>query len=182
MTPLRTKDLAFVAVALPVAMVAAYFWLWRADAAKKLDRLETECRNLAEVDEYPSLKAAAERRLAEARSALEREKSAETDESSVVRSGGRPEAMRENDVLRVFGEAGANVLKSELVAGSPAGALLSAASGIEKPVCRKYTLEGPYPAIKRALDLFSSKKMAVIPERVEMRSSRPASWLIWIWQ
>ena len=57
MTPLRTKDLAFVAVALPVATVAAYFWLWRADAAKKLDRLETECRNLAEVDEYPSASA-----------------------------------------------------------------------------------------------------------------------------
>ena len=182
MTPLRTKDLVFIAVVLPVLSAAAYFHFWRKDAAARLDRLETECRGLVDPEEYPELKAAAERRLDEARAALEKEKNVKADESVVMRSAGRPEAMRENDVLRVFGEAGANVLKSERVPGSSAGALLSAASGIESPVCRKYTLEGPYPAIKRALDLFSSKRMAVVPERVEMQPSRPASWLVWIWQ
>lgn len=182
MTPLRTRDLFFVSVAAPLAAVAAYVWLWRADAGKRLERLETECRSLVATEEYDDAKAAALRRLDEARRDLEEEKKAKMPESAVVCVPGRPEAMRENDVLRIFGETGLNVLKSESCIGSTAGDVLSAASGISSPVCRKYAIEGQYPAIKRALDLFSSRKAPVIPERIEMRPARPPVWTIWIWQ
>ena len=181
MTPLRTKDRLFLAVAIPAAATAAYFWLWRTDAAKKADALETEKAALVAPESFESAKASATAELEAARAELEREKSAPRPAKLLETAPGASPADREGAVLAAFRDAGIAVLRAEDAQGGKAGGELAAAAGFE-PRCRRYTLDGAYPAVRRALDLLASRRIAAIPEKIEMRGAGAARWIVTIWE
>jgi hypothetical protein len=74
MTEIRTKDKLFLAVVVPVAIIAAYWYGWRASAGRRLAELETSHAQLVAVEDFPMEKRRAERELAEANAELEAEK------------------------------------------------------------------------------------------------------------
>ncbi len=192
MTAVRTKDKLFLIVVVPAVLAAAYAYFWRMDAAKRIERLETRRDSLVSEEDFPFEKAAAERRLASAREELERERATPPAELGVRARADATPAERERDVLRVFGECGLGIVRSnvegtveELQSSSPAsvagGVALRETGFRPEPVLRRYVLDGSYPAVKRALDRFASEKLAVVPARVEMRDAERERWTLALW-
>lgn len=174
MTPVRTKDKLFLAVVVPLALVAAYVGLWRRNAAREVSALDARLAGLVEEADFPveerKLEAAL-KRAAEARAAAE----ALPPVRAAVRAdaAARP-AEREREVVAVLREAGLSVLRSERVSevrGESAGAAVLRATGARpEPVLRRYLLDGGYPAVRRALGAFAAREMAVVIETVAMRA------------
>lgn len=174
MTPVRTKDKLFLAVAVPLVLVAAYMGLWRRDAARAVSELDARLAGLVEAADFPfeerKLKEGL-RRAEEARAAAE----ALPPVRAAVRAdaAARP-AEREREVIAVLREAGLAVMRSERAAemrGETAGAAVLRATGTRpEPVLRRYLLDGGYPAVRRALGAFAAREMAVVVETVAMRA------------
>ena len=182
MTPLRTKDRVFLLTAVPAAAVAAYIWLWRIDAARRADGLETRSAALVTVEGFDGEMALAGRQLASATRELEEEKSKIPPATNVKGDPSATAAERESEVLAVFRSAGLWAVRSEEAEGGPSGQVLQAAGSRPDPRCRRYLLEGSYPAVKRALDLFVAKEMAVVPERLEMAGNGAVRWMMEVWE
>lgn len=184
MMEVRLKDKIFLAFALPVAAIAAYFWLWRNDAAKKLSALEEKSSALVAKEDFEGEMARALARQAAAEKSLEEERMIKINANQVIASIDSSSAERESKVLNVFRSSGITVIRSEIADGMSEEAQLALenAGAARKSVCRKYLLDGTYPGIKKALDLFSLEKMAIIPERVEMRGTSVGRWVLYIWQ
>lgn len=182
---IREKDRLFVAVLAPVLAVCAYWWGWRADASRRIAALEEERARLVTAEEFPMRIAAAERDLESAKAELAAERARPRPEERVKSLDGVSFADRESDVLNVFREAGLDVLRSETPAARPGAAnakdALQAASHGD-PKLRRYVVEGAYPAVKRALDAFSARRMPVVPERVEMAPAGDrVRWTMEVW-
>ena len=187
MTPIRTKDKLFLAVAVPLAAVAAYVYFWRIDAEKRAGELEAEHAALVEVDDYPMEKLRAENRLAQAQIELEQEKAAPRPVSKMHAEQDATLADRQSAVLDIFREHGLVVLRAEILEADKAGMCPDA---IWRASCwrrgctarlHRYTLDGAYPAVKRALDAFASGQMAVIVERVGMKPGASGRWTLEVW-
>lgn len=191
MMEITTKDKLFLAFALPAALAAGYWHFWRVDAAKNLASLESTHATLVQVEDYPMEKRRAETALADAQAALEAEKRLPRPESKVEASKEAGFAERERAVLDVFTASGLVVMRSEKVdpateadgVAQMADAIADATAwqGGWRAECRKYILDGTYPAVKRALDAFAARKMAVIPSRAEMRENGNARWTLEVW-
>lgn len=181
MIEVRTKDRLFLAIALPAAIVGAYLYFWRADAVKRIESAEKTSSAMISAEDYDFEKAKALKSLASAKEELEAEKTAPRPESRVKGEKDAPPAKRESAVLGMFAKEGLGVLRSEEVsreANFRREALKAA--GVEA-VLRRFTLDGSYPAVRRALDAIASEELAAIPEAVEMRESGRARWTISIW-
>lgn len=188
MTPVRTKDKIFLALVLPLAAAGAYWYFWRAEAAARLDRLEAEHEALVAVEDYPMEKRRAENRLADAQAALEREKAMPLPAAKMKAEEDASVADRARAVLDVFREHGIVVLRSELVEDATQNqecreAIWKAALWKRgwRAKLHRYTLDGPYPAVKRALDAFCDKQMAVIVEKTSMAPGASARWVLEVW-
>ena len=184
----RTKDKLFVAVAAPLAAAAAYFFLWRVDAAKDLAELERRNDALVAEEDFPVAMRRAERQLADSAADLAAERAAPAPDAKMKADGGATSAERESAVLDVFRESGLVVVRGEARDGTTAdggpGAVIGEAAGIDggwRAVCRRYTLDGTYPAVKRALDAFAARRMAVVAEKAEMRESGRGRWTLEVW-
>jgi len=77
MTEIRAKDKLFLAVVVPAALLAAYWYCWRASAGRQLDELQSRQSQLVTAEDFPMEKRRAERELAEAKAFL-RELSGQT--------------------------------------------------------------------------------------------------------
>ena len=176
---IRTKDRLFLLVAVPVAAAAGYCWLWRSDAVKQIDTLERRCAALVEKEDFPLEKKRAERELGLAGAELEKERKIETRSPEVVAERGENAAERERTVLAVFRESGLAVRRGEIVKEPNAAAATLKATGLRpKPVVRRYTLEGRYPQLVRALELFASRKLAVIVASIAMGGGDRGRWIL----
>ena len=113
MTPLRTKDRLFLAVAVPAALIAAYAYFWRAPHAKKVRAYGERCAALVDPEDFPAEKRKLEKRVAESAAELEAERGAPAPESAMKGSPDDAPAARERIVLDVFREAGLRVVSSE---------------------------------------------------------------------
>ena len=182
MTEIRDKDRLFLAVVVPALAIAAYIWLWRADAARKVAELEIRSASLVTNEDFAGAKALADRALKAAEEELASEKSAPPPATTVKGDPDATAAERESAVLSVFREAGLWVVRSEDVGGGAAGDKLRATGTCREPRCRRYVLDGSYPAVRRALDAFVVREMAVVPERLEMREAGVARWTMEVWE
>ena len=185
---IRQKDILFVALAVPAALAAAYAWMWRAPLARECDELATRSALLVAADDFPMERRRAQSRLDEANAALAAARA--EGEAAPAASGGSgvsaatvSAAERERAALAVLRGAGLDVLRSELLPpnasrrerNAPEDVLRAANDGIE-PIRRRWTLSGPYPAIKRALDSFAAAGAAVVPARLAMQ--KPGLWIL----
>ena len=190
MTPVRAKDKLFLAVAIPLTAVAIYSYAYRADAARKLDSLRKESASLVDEMTFDDDMRSAKRALAAAEAELATESSAPVPPSEVNASADESPAERERQVLEVLLTCGIGVVRTE-DASQKSGAndvtarggdALKATGLRPEPSLRRYTLDGAYPAVRRALGAFAAKKMAVVPESLEMRESGRGRWTLSVWQ
>lgn len=180
----RAKDKIFMAVFIPIAIGAAYAWFWRIDASKAMVALEAEHDRLVAVEDFPLEERIRKARLADAERELEDERATAPAEPKVVADAVASVALREREVMKVFSDAGLAVMRCEAVAAkrsciSPEA--LAATGLCPTPVCRRYTLDGSYPAVKRALDAFCRTRSAAIPDSLSMRSTGFARWTVEVW-
>lgn len=170
---IRTKDKIFLAVVVPIVVVFAYVWLWRAEAVQGLARLSAQERALVGVEDFPQVKRTEEQRLLSA----ERERTLEREQPPtkplVVADPAARVAERDRKTISVFREMGLLVLKADDVTDGQktsrrAMDVLKATGALPQPVLRRYRLEGGYPAVRRSLRAFAEREMAVVVERVSM--------------
>lgn len=190
MTEIRTKDKLFLAVVVPVAVIAAYWYGWRTSASKRLAELETRHEQLVAVEDFPMEKRRAERELVEANAELEAERKVPPPQTKVSADAQASAAERERQVLQLLREAGLTVVgstasKDGAGASGPnaakGGELLKATGLRNAPVHRAYTVDGRYPDVVKALKAIDERKMAAIPDRVQMRASGRNRWTLEIW-
>lgn len=190
MTEIRTKDKLFLAVVVPVAVIAAYWYGWRTSASKRLAELETRHEQLVAAKDFPMEKRRAERELVEANAELEAERKVPPPQTKVNADAQTSAAERERQVLQLLREAGLTVVgstasKDGAGASGPnaakGGELLKATGLRNAPVHRAYTVDGRYPDVVKALKAIDERKMAAIPDRVQMRASGRNRWTLEIW-
>jgi hypothetical protein len=182
MLKITDRDRIFAAVALPVALVAAYVFLVRAPLAERVAGMRDRLEELGPADEIEDMLPALEARRDAARA---RRDAAEREEASrgAAASGGvalpsRDDSARLRGVVDAFGRIeGLRVLSSERLDGAAAGAdgeggsararldeLVREAYGIREPARWRFAVSADYPAVVRALDL---ARRAGVPAVVE---------------
>lgn len=189
MIEVRKKDLIFLALALPLALVAAYYWLHRAPAARRAAGLRAEMARLPDPDMFPAERTRLEARAAEAERDLDETRKAKPPTETVKGDPAADAAARQDALLAAFSRAGVRVvgvksIDSSGVAQSSRGGNALRASGVRpRPEVRHFVLEGDYRSFVGALDSISREQAPVVCEGV---SFSPASdgacrWELEIW-
>ena len=182
----RVKDKLFLLIAVPLAAAALYVWQYRADAAKRITTNESRLAALVEPEDFPFEKKRAEQNLAAARQELERERATPVPTARVKGERGETAAARELAVIEIFREAGLLVRRGETrftrteesAVSVPGAATLKATGVRPEPIARRYTLEGPYPALQKALKIFAERELAVVVTSIAMREGGEGRWTL----
>lgn len=180
----RARDKIFLAFFIPAAIAAAYLYFWRIDAAARLAALEAESANLVTAEDFPLEKRIREAQIPKAQAELENERNATPPEQLVVADAAASIAAREREITRIFGDAGLVVLRCEALPQNdrnPSADALAATGLRQTPLCRRWTLDGTYPAVKRALDAVSRRRLAAIADGIHMRASGFGRWSLDVW-
>lgn len=189
MTEIRTKDKLFLAVVVPLALLAAYWYLWRADAGRQADELARRRVALVAEEDFPMEKRRADKALDEAKAELEAERGQPMPQTKVKADAQERAAERERAVLQVFREAGLTVVGSaatgetrrDAAQTGKAGEVLKATGARPVPLHRSYTIDGRYPDVVKALETLAAREMAVIPDGVVMRAEKRNRWTVEVW-
>jgi hypothetical protein len=190
MTEIRAKDKIFLAVAVPAAIVAAYWHCWRAPAGRRLAKLQYNHTRLVDVEDFADAKSRAERAFEEANAELEAERKAPVPQSAVCADAADSAAERERQVILLLRESGLTVVGSAGLSNAAGGAdsragkggeLLKATGVRPSPIHRAYTVDGRYPDVVKALKTLAERKMAAIPDRVQMRAPGRNRWTLEVW-
>ena len=187
MTEIRTKDKLFLAVVVPLVLLAAYWYGWRAAAGRQIAELEHRQETLVTEEDFPQAKRQADHELDEATAELEAERKVPPPQSTMKANAQASVAERERQTLQVLREMGLTVVGSAEAKGDgtrtgKAGDMLKATGVRPDPVRRSYTLDGRYPDVVKALKTFAEKQMAVIPDCVQMRAGGRNRWTLEVWQ
>lgn len=200
MTEIRTKDKLFLAVVVPLAVVACYWYGWRAEAGRRLDALERRHAALVTEADFAFEMATARRNLTAAEAELEAVRKLPPPEAKVKARCESGTAERERAVLNVLNGAGlfvatvqnaqteSNIRFDEIAASTlesarkfVGGDILTATGVCPNPILRTYVVEGRYPQVVKALEAFASRQMAVIPEKVNLNESERGRWTLTLW-
>jgi hypothetical protein len=190
MTRIRTKDKIFLAVAVPLAVCAAYLHFWRMPVAKKVAALAAEERRLPCADDFPHERRALESRVAEAERELERVRAEKAPEGAVKGYADAGVAERQGCALAAFAKHGARVLRVEPMAesadgwGARGGDVLRATALRPVPEAMRFTVEAPYPDFAAALGEFAAARSPVVPEAVNMvraGTGTKCRWEVALW-
>ena len=191
MTEIRSKDKLFLAAVVPLALLAAYWYGWRAAAGRQVAELERRQSALVAEEDFQMEKRRADAELAEARAELAAAKKLPPPQTTVKADPGASAALRERQVLQVFREAGLTVVGSAAPKdirpadgslGGRAGEVRKATDVCPEPVRREYVIDGRYPDVVKALETFVERQMAVIPDCVKMRAAGRNRWTLEVWQ
>lgn len=184
MTALRIRDKLFVVLVIPAALLGAYIYYWRIPHAEKVKTASEACAKLITPEKHAEEKAKLQKLVSDTAAELEAEKKTNVPESRIAAGAGDTVAAREQAVLDVFRDAGLRVVSSEINnaedGGARGGAVLRATALRPSPRGRRYSLEGSYSAVRRALELITERKCAVIAERLEMEGGEKWSLLLWL--
>lgn len=200
MTEIRTKDKLFLAIVVPLAAVACYWFGWRTDAARRFGDLERRHATLVAEDDFDFEMAKARRELAASEADLEAERKIPVPEAKVKARRESVAAERERAVLEVLHGAGLFVsaasgaqvelnpqyenedaLSVESERAFVGGDILKATGVCLEPILRMYVVEGRYPQVVKALEAFATRQMAVIPEQVNVSESGRGRWKLSLW-
>lgn len=181
MTALRPQDKLFLAVVLTIAATAAYFHLWRADAARRTDALARTCAELVTAEDFPLEREQATRQRQTAQDELAAERKIPLP---AVKVKGKPTdslAAREWNVLAVLRTAHLTVTRSRTVEpkSTRCGDTLRATGTRPEPICRTYEVVGTYEAVQAALTAFCASQAPVIPESLTMPQT--GHWILTLW-
>ena len=169
MTEIRAKDKVFLAIAVPAAVAALYWFGWRADASKRVDALRERQAALVAQEDFDDEMARARRQAAEARDELAAERSMPAPAAKVRGDAAESEAERGRAVVETFRAAGLKIVRSELADSKPAAAGVLRTTGLRpSPVVRRWTLDGSYPALEAALESFCADERAIVPVSVSV--------------
>lgn len=201
MIEIRTKDKLFLAVVVPIAVVACYWFGWRTDAARRIDGLERRHAALVAEDDFEFEMTKARRELVASEADLAAERKIPVPEAKVKARRESVAAERERAVLGVLHGAGLFVSAasgaqteqsvpfddeedlSVAVGARPfvGGDILKATGVCPEPVLRTYVVEGRYPQVVKALETFAARQMAVIPEKVNLSEAGRGRWKLSLW-
>ena len=170
MTEIRTKARIFLAVVLPLVAVAAYVFLWRVEAAKKLEYYGKLDAELVDKADYPSVKARAERDLKLAEENLAKERATEMPKAKAVGDAADSFAKREHAFMEVLAGCGLRVVSCERIkAGDDTSSAVLSASGVcGNPVRCRFVVDGGYVSVVEMFDALSHGKHAVIVDSVSL--------------
>lgn len=184
MIEVRTKDKIFLAVLVPLALVACHFHFLRAPEARRLAVLRTEQARLPDIEQFPAERRRLEKRLLDARAALDAARAEKPPEAAVRGSAEETVAARHGAAVRTFAEAGLRVVRVETVSGgaSRGDAVLQGTGVRPAPAARRFVLEGDYGAFLAALGAWMEAKAAVVPESVSMEGgAQTCRWEVTLW-
>lgn len=177
MTEIRVKDRIFLALAIPLAAAAVYWYAWRADASAEIETLERKCASLVTAEDFDHEISKAEHEKKSAEKSLESERAVKPPAKKVKANETDSEADREVAVLKVFKDAGLRIAASERLENAGTAADVLRRTGCRPaPITRKYTIEGSYSRITEALSRFAQKEMAVVTEKIAMTKS--GHWIL----
>ena len=169
MTEIRAKDKIFLAVAVPAAVVALYWFGWRADAGRRIDVLRQRQAVLVAQEDFGDEMARARRQAAAARDELDAERKVPAPAAKVKGDAAESEAERSRMVVETFRAAGLKIVRSEVADAKPGVVDVLRATGVRPaPVVRMWTLDGSYPALKAALNAFVAEERAIVPVSVSV--------------
>lgn len=186
----RTKDKVFLAVLVPVALVAAFLWFERMPTSKRLGALRAEQARLPDADLFPSERRQLEGRLAEAEKALAAARAEKPAELAVKGDAGTTMAARQDAALAAFTAKGARIVRVEPAASgrdatremSRGGAVLEGTGIRPVPEARTFVMEAAYGAFVGALRCFSAAKAPVVPEGVSLTvEGKKCRWEVTLW-
>lgn len=184
MTEMRVRDWAFLLIVVPIAILALYWYGWRADAGGRVDALRARSASLIAEDDFDETMAAARRD----RAAAERELAAERRvPPPVMRMKGNPaatEAERVQGLGEIFRRVGLEIRRSsaESAPSTSAGGareLLRSTGMRPDPVRRTYEIEGSYPAMRQAFESIVAAEAAILPESVSFAPG--GRWILSLW-
>lgn len=186
---ISARDRIFVAAILPLAILGGYWYGWRVDASKNLSLQEQRCDAMVSQEEYAEQKLHASRSLSAATRQLEEELAKAPVKLHVDPVFDKTPADREQALLGVLREVGLNVKsgqtpKADVVRALEVASVLERAASFgagERAILRRYKLDGEYPSVKAALDMFVARRMAVVVEKIEMASGDAGRWMLEVW-
>ncbi len=189
MIEVRKKDLMFLALALPLALVAAYYWFYRTPSVRRADGMRVEMARLPDPDLFPAERARLATRVADAERDLDAERKAKLPDETVRGNPAADAAARQDALLAVFSRAGVRVvgvksLDSSGVAQTSRGGNALRACGMRpQPEGRHFVLEGDYRSFVGALGALSRELAPVVCEGVSFSPSTDGAcrWELAIW-
>lgn len=167
MIEVRVKDRLFVLVMLPLALAGLYLGFVRTGLSERLEKLTMRERELVTEEDFPLELRRAEMRRDEACAELAAAKAMPPPVSRVKATAGASLAEREAAAIAVLRETGLSVAKMERVEGGDV-AILQLTGFCPNPVVRGFSIDGGYPAVKRALEILVERELALAVQRLAM--------------
>ena len=183
MIQVGTRDRIFVAVALPLAMLAGYVHFIRQPLARERAALGAEQARLPDPDMFPSERRLLRDRAAEAERDLAAAKAEKPPEVAVRGAADESEAARQQAVFDLLHAHGVRVAKAGPVEAAGVCADTLRATGVRpQPVARRFALEASYPALVEALKALEAARLAVVPGAWTMTPGGTACrWEVTLW-
>lgn len=197
MVRITEKDRIFLAIALPAALVALYFFVVRAPLARQLSAMRSRYEALGPAAEIEAGRPALERRREEAAARLAAAEAAEAKRLAAA-SGGEESAVPVGDgsarfssvVALLDGVEGVKIASAERVgetgnAEPRAKYLVRETLGAAEPDLWRFTVNADYGAIMRALAEARERKLPAIVDGVSFAgvvgSGASRIWRIDVW-
>ena len=170
MTEIRTKDKIFLAIVVPAAVAALYWFGWREGEWRKIDALRQRQSALVSQEDFDDEMARANRQVRAAREELAAERNVAAPASKVKGNAGESEAERGRAVVETLRAAGLKIVRSEVSDGAQSVLdALKRTAVRPNPTVRRWTVDGAYPALMSALDGFVSGELALVPVSVSIK-------------
>lgn len=184
----RTKDKVFLAVVVPLALAAAYVWLWRLPTEKRLESLREEHRRLPDVEMFPMERRQLEQRAQEAERELAAARAEKPKEGAVKGDPTASATRRQDAVVAALTAKGVKVRSVAPVQSSrqedARGMGVLRDCGVRPtPVAIRLEVEAEYSVLVQALRAFADARAPVVPESVSLSPANSHlhwSFVLWI--
>lgn len=187
MIEITNRDRIFVFVAIPAAILVAFFFLVHKPRAAHWAALRETHETLMPAGDYPVLMRGLERQEADAEAELAAEQAAP---SEVYVRPAVSAAERLHAVLELFERNGAHVAKFSPVASDAQGgesgdsALMRRAGWCAAPEAWTLELDATYPDVQATLAAMAQEDLPAMPVRVSLRTEPDKTlghWTLTIW-
>lgn len=192
MITITAKDRIFVLLAAPLAVLACYWFFIRAPKAREEQKLEAALSEMGDPETLMRQGDLLKQRLATVETLWDKTESEQGNESAGGLSPSSDPAVRLQKIVDVLQAQSVRVLRSEwidpskdaMVEPDAAVTALRKAGALERPDCWNLELESPYASFVRALSLFRTNDLPVVPLSVSMDARGRANgcrWRVKLW-
>lgn len=189
MIEIGKKDKIFVAVAVPMAVLAALYFWGVSPVEKDFRALVAERANLPDPDMFPLERRALEKRVAEVERTSTELAAEAPPEALVVADAAASCAARQDALVSLLVRKGVRLVRLETLAEQP---LPDAGSRGREAlrttgVCplaegRRLTLEGDYGQVREVLAEIATRRLAIVPEALSLKTTQGVNqWEVTVW-